>query len=36
MRNPNMKFKMQDKQNRLNDRISIGVDIAQQLHVLEQ
>jgi hypothetical protein len=36
MRNPNMKFKMQDKQNQLNDGISIGVDIAQQLHVLDQ
>ena len=36
MRNPNMKFKMQDKQNQLNDRNSIGVDIAQQLHMLEQ
>ncbi|WHX64916.1 hypothetical protein QNH26_14435 [Peribacillus frigoritolerans] len=31
-----MKFKMQDKQNQLNDGISIGVDIAQQLHVLDQ
>ncbi len=31
-----MKFKMQDKQNQLIERISIGVDIAQQLHVLEQ
>ncbi len=36
MRNPDLKFKMQDKQNQLNDRIFIGVDIAQQLHVLEQ
>jgi transposase len=37
-RNPNMKFKMQDKQNQLIERISdkhlvVGVDIAQELHV---
>ena len=37
-RNPTMKFKMQNKQNQLTERISvkhlvIGVDIAQQLHV---
>lgn len=37
-RNPTMKFKMQDKQNQLIERISdkhlvVGVDIAQQFHV---
>jgi len=37
-RNPTMKFKMQNKQNQLIERISVkhlivGVDIAQQLHV---